>query len=75
MISCEKASLICNKTQYKEASFIEKLKLRFHLVLCKTCSKFASDNKKLTALCERADLHGLSEKEKVHMKRQLEQKI
>ncbi len=75
MISCEKASVICNKTQYKEASFNERLKLRLHLILCDTCSKFAADNKKLTSLCEKANLHGLSEQEKTLMKHQLREKF
>lgn len=74
MISCEKAALICNKSQYKEATIGEQLKLRFHLLLCKPCSKFASDNKALTTLCETANLRGLSEQEKTLMKRELQQK-
>ena len=29
MISCEEAAIICNKTQYKEATFLEKIKIAF----------------------------------------------
>lgn len=53
---------------------MEKIKLRFHLFMCKTCSKFAAENTKLTTLCEKAHLHSLSEQEKVYMKRQLQDK-
>jgi len=75
MISCDKAATICNKTQYREATFLEILKLRFHLFMCKTCSKAAKKNTKLTALCEKAKLQSLSDKEKVEMKEQLKRQI
>ena len=71
MISCEKAAIICNKTQYGEASFMDKLKLKFHLFMCKTCSGFSKKNTQLTTLCEKANLQSLSEQEKLKMKEQL----
>lgn len=74
MISCEKATLICNKTQYNEASFMEKLKLQFHLLLCKTCSAFTKKNAEFTVLCEKANLQSLTEQEKLKMKEQLQGK-
>lgn len=74
MISCDKAAIICNKTQYGEASFMDKLRLKFHLFICKTCSTFTKKNTKLTALCEKANLHSLSEQEKLKMKEQLQHK-
>ena len=72
MISCKKAALICNKSQYNEATFIEKLQLRFHLVVCKTCSKFSKKNKQLTYLCDKAGLNSLSEGDKRKMKEKLQ---
>ncbi|APQ19329.1 hypothetical protein A9200_03050 [Maribacter hydrothermalis] len=68
MMSCEKAATICNKVQYKEASGWEKIKLRFHLILCKTCTKHSVKNKKLTTLCDQARLAVLSEDDKKKMK-------
>lgn len=75
MISCDKAALICDKTQYREATFLEILKLRFHLFMCKNCSKATEQNTKLTTLCEKAKLHSLSSKEKIAMKEQLNKQI
>ena len=72
MISCEKAAIICNKTQYREATFTEKLKLRYHLLMCKACSKATKQNTQLTTLCQKADLHSLTEQEKLKMKQILE---
>lgn len=74
MISCEEAAIICNKTQYKEASFLEKIKLRFHLMMCKACSAFTKKNTQLTALCEKAQIRQLSEEEKLKMKKRLKNK-
>ncbi len=74
MISCEKAATICNKTQYEEASLLEKMKLRLHLFMCKTCSKFTKQNTKFTVLCEKANLQSLSEQEKLKMKQELTNK-
>lgn len=72
MISCEKAAKICNKTQYNEASFLEKISLQIHLLICKTCPQFSKRNKAFTSLCEKAKLQALSESEKVEMKQKLE---
>jgi hypothetical protein len=72
MISCEKASLICNKSQYRDASLWEKISLRFHLLMCKTCAQFTKKNTKFTELCNQANLEGLLEKEKAQMKKQLQ---
>lgn len=74
MISCEKAAIICSKAQYNEASTLEKLKFRFHLFICKTCSAFTKKNSELTTLCQKANLQGLSEREKLKMKEQLQEK-
>ncbi len=74
-ISCHEAAHICNKSQYKEASFWEILKLRFHILYCKTCAKFTKQNTALTSLCDRADLKALSEKDKESMKRELEEHL
>lgn len=73
MISCEKAALISNKTQYREATLWEKISLRFHLFICKTCTSFFKNNSTLTELCNKAALKGLTEKEKVQMKKQLQE--
>ena len=75
MISCDEAAIICNKKQYKEATFIEKIKLVMHLLICKTCSGFSKKNAELTSLCDKAPLHCLPEKDKVIMKKDLQDKI
>lgn len=75
MISCEKAEEICNKAQYNEATFLEKLKLLSHVLICKICARFTKENAKLTTLCQQADLKNFSETEKIEMKRQLQKNL
>lgn len=73
MISCEKATLICNKAQYGEASFVDLLKMKLHHLICKTCAKHSSTNTHLTSLCKKANLRGLTPAEKEKMKETLNQ--
>ena len=75
MISCEEARIICHKTQYRDASFMEVLKLKLHLLICRACSTFSKKNTKLTTLCEEATLHALTEQEKVDMKQKILENI
>ena len=50
MITCDEATAICDKSQYSEASFFEKIKLSFHLFICKICAKYSKQNKKMTVV-------------------------
>ena len=43
-LKCDDANHVCDKSQYKEASFIEKIKLTFHLMYCKACRKYSKNN-------------------------------
>ncbi|MBT8318222.1 MAG: hypothetical protein HKP59_11420 [Lutibacter sp.] len=47
-ISCDKATKICDKQQYKEASLWEKAQLNLHLFLCKKCGLYSKQNVVLT---------------------------
>lgn len=50
MISCDEATAICDKNQYGEASNWDKLRLNFHLLLCKHCKAYSSQNNFITKL-------------------------
>ncbi len=49
-LECHEANHICDKNQYKEASFWEKVRLTIHLIYCRACRKYTSRNGKLTKL-------------------------
>ncbi|MEM8927795.1 MAG: hypothetical protein AAGC45_06295 [Bacteroidota bacterium] len=70
-ISLEKAKKICTKSQYGEATWWELLQLNVYLLFWKECAEFSSKNKKLTSLCEQANLHTISEEDKRAMKEKL----
>ena len=41
-MKCEDAGQVCDKSQYKEASFWEKLKLNVHLLYCSPCREYTT---------------------------------
>jgi len=81
MISCEKAVIICDKCQYNEASFIEKMKFRFHFLFCKICKRYNKQNHTMSALfhmkCQEIRQHQpkLSEIDKAELKKKLEEHL
>ena len=50
-ISCDEATTICNKSQYKEASLWEIVKLKIHVFGCKVCGRYSKQNGTLTKVC------------------------
>ena len=72
MISCEKAADFCNKKQYNEATWIQRMQLSFHLIVCKACAGFSSKNTQLTELCSKAKYRALPEVDKQRMKAHLQ---
>jgi len=75
-ITCDEATTICTKNQYKEASFWEKIKLNIHMLTCKICGLYSKQNTKLTEVCnkhlQKPDCeHKLSDKDKEVLKKNL----
>ena len=70
-LSCAEAAKLCTKAEYKEASFIEKLRLRLHLYFCRTCNQSYHNNKKLTSLIKRAKINPCSSREKEAFKEKI----
>ena len=75
MITCDEAVVICNKSQYKEASFSEKLKLKLHILFCSGCALFSKQNKQLTLLFNKAKLYTLGESEKNALKKRIKEQF
>ncbi len=74
-INCEEARHICDKSQYKEASLWEIIKLKLHHSYCKACLKHSRKNSKLTKLCSSGNLQVLDEGIKSEMKKELEKQL
>ncbi|MCK0130302.1 hypothetical protein MWU59_02205 [Flavobacteriaceae bacterium F08102] len=75
IINCEEATTLCCKNQHKEASFYDKIRLGFHVFLCKRCREFSKQNTLLTKIfglhLKKCEEHHLSDVEK----RELQKKI
>lgn len=78
-ITCNEATTICDKSQYKEASFNEKIKLNLHFLTCEICRLYTKQNNKMSRLfktnsldCKRR-INCLSEADKQVLKEQLEE--
>ena len=54
MTPCNNANHICDKAQYNDASFFEKIKLNIHLIHCKACRKYTAGNVYLTKLIKKS---------------------
>ncbi|CAM1359608.1 conserved hypothetical protein [Tenacibaculum sediminilitoris] len=76
-ITCDEATTICDKSQYGEASVYEKLRLNWHLLICKVCGLYSKQNRKMSKLlnikannCNKGKAC-LSSKDKEYLKEQL----
>ena len=79
MINCEEASSICNKNQYCETSFFDKVRLGMHNFLCKKCKLYSEQNTLMTKLF-RLHLHKkpntkLCNEDKKDLKKHIEKEI
>jgi hypothetical protein len=75
MRNCKEVEIICTKIQYKEATFFEKIRIRIHLLMCRTCKAFTKKNTKLTSLCDQANFKTLPLVEKEKMKKTLSERL
>jgi len=80
-ISCDEATKICDKNQYGEASLWDKVKINFHLLLCKKCGLYSKQNTILTKCYEihknasNIASHCLSKEDKKHLEKELKARI
>lgn len=49
-LTCDEATTICDKNQYGEATFLEKMKLNLHFITCKNCFSYTKQNITLTKI-------------------------
>ena len=74
-MKCEEANHVCDKNQYKEAGFFEKIRLTIHLIYCRACRKYSSRNNKLSKALERSDLKTMDHKYKKELKDVLKREL
>ncbi|SDW21019.1 hypothetical protein SAMN05444411_101286 [Lutibacter oricola] len=79
-LTCDEATTICDKSQYKEASLWEIIKLNIHILLCKNCGLYSKQNSIMTKCYEKhsnqEDIKKcLGDEEKAAMEKELKAKI
>jgi len=52
-ISCEEAGNICDRSQYKEATLWERIKLEMHIFWCVKCNEYVRQNAVLSKLLKK----------------------
>jgi len=73
--ACHNANHVCDKTQYKEATLLEKIKLTLHLIYCRACRKYTSNNQKLTKVVKKSKVECMNSKEKKSLETNLTEAI
>ncbi len=63
-VPCDTAQHTCDKSQYNEASLIEKIKLSIHLVYCKACQTYTKKNNNLSKLMKDKKVQTMKSDEK-----------
>ncbi|MBQ4821500.1 hypothetical protein [Aquimarina sp. MMG016] len=74
-VSCSEANHFCDKNQYKEATFWEKVRLNIHVIYCRACRKYSANNNKLSKLVKDPKVVSINPSEKNAMKERLKQKM
>ena len=74
-IPCDEANHVCDKTQYKEGTFWEIIKLNIHLIYCRACREYTKNNTKLTNKVKESKVVCLDEKVKECMKQDFEKAL
>lgn len=74
-IKCNESNHICDKSQYKEASLWEKIKLNIHLLYCDYCRKYTAKNQRLTKSIKGTQLKTLSHEDKNVLKEKVLQEM
>lgn len=73
MITCDEAVTICDKNQYREAGLRQRWQLWMHLLICKHCASYSRKNRRLSELCREAKMRQLSDQEKEHIRKNLDE--
>jgi len=74
-IECHEANHICDKNQYKEASFWEKVRLNIHLIYCNMCRKYTARNTKLTKVVKSPKVQTMGADTKNELKEKLQREM
>jgi len=80
VINCDEATAICDKSQYGEATIYDKIRLSYHLLVCKYCKTYSKQNNLMSQLfgkhlspCDGSEK--LTEEEKLELEKKLQKEL
>lgn len=68
LLNCKDANHVCDKSQYKEATLWEKIKLTVHLIYCRACREYTKNNSKLTEIISKGKVEVMDNAAKENIK-------
>ncbi|MBT8255291.1 MAG: hypothetical protein KJO23_02015 [Bacteroidia bacterium] len=74
-LECQEANHLCDKNQYRETSFWEKVKLNFHLIYCRACRKYTVRNNKLSKVIKDPRVKSVKIEDKKVLKERIQQEV
>lgn len=74
-IDCNNGKLLCDKNQYKETTFWEKVKLNLYLVICSECRSYTKNNNKLSKAIKNKEVYTVSVSDKESLKQKLQEQL
>lgn len=74
-INCDEAKLICDKSQYNESTWWERLRLNLRYAYCHITRSYVKQNKKLTTLFTHENVRCMDNKTKTILKHKFEQEL
>ena len=74
-VECHEANHLCDKNQYQEATFWEKIKLNIHLIYCRMCREYTKRNIKLTKRVKDPRVKAISSSDRSMLKERLRQEM
>lgn len=74
-LKCDETAHVCDKSQYNEATRFENFKLKIHIVLCKCCRSYCTNNYKLTQSIRSANIETLPLNKKELLKSKLDNEM
>ncbi len=63
-LECHEANHLCDKNQYKETTFWEKVRLTVHLIYCRACREYTKRNVQLTKLIKSPKVNTLEDSQR-----------
>ncbi len=74
-ITCEEAQHICDKTQYNEATLLERLKLSIRLSWCRITRAYTKRNRALTNIVKTSNVDCLKDDERKDLQNRFEEEL